>query len=79
MGRKMTPANLVVARAGGIRPLARLLEMDPSAIAKWINRGGRIPNSTRSGRESTHKRLLDLSKKHRWHLTAEELTFGGEP
>lgn len=73
---KLTPASLVVKRFGGIRPLARLLEQDPSTISKWIKRGGKIPNSSIHG--DTHKRLLALAKKERVPLTTEELTFGGE-
>ncbi len=83
MPKKMlTPAELVVARFGGVRPLGRLLDKDPSAISKWIVRGGKIPNSSRNGvgerSSDTHKRLLDLAKKNRIKLTIEELTFGGE-
>jgi hypothetical protein len=73
---KLSPARLVATRFGGIRPLARLLDQDPSSISKWIARGGKIPNSSRHG--DTHKRLLALAKKERVKLTAEELTFGGE-
>lgn len=70
---KLSPARLVAERFGGIRPLGRLLGVDPSAISKWISRGGHIPSTS-----DTHKRLLTLAKKNKIKLTAEELTFGGE-
>lgn len=76
MPRKLTPANLVVARFGvGIRGLGRLLEQDPSSISKWIVREGKIPNSSRKG--DTHKRLLELARKRKIPLTADELINGG--
>lgn len=72
----LTPAELVVARFNiGIRPLAKLLEQDPSSICKWIARGGHIPNSQRNG--DTHKRLLSIAKERGAKLTAEELIHGG--
>lgn len=74
---KLSPARLVANRFGGIRPLAKLLDQDPSSISKWISRGGKIPNSSRHG--DTHKRLLALAKQKKVKLTVEELTFGGEP
>lgn len=75
--QKLSPARLVAARFGGIRPLGRELGIDPSSISKWIKRGGKIPNrSTQEG--DTHQRLLVLAKKKKIKLTLEELTFGGE-
>lgn len=71
----LTPAELVVKRFGGIRPLGRLLGRDPSSISKWIARGGGIPN--RASGKDTHKQLLDLAKEKKIQLTAHELTFGG--
>lgn len=75
---KLTPAELVVARFGGVRELGRLLEQDPSSISKWIERGGRIPDTTRCHEEGTHRRLLLLAKMMRVELTSEELIFGGK-
>jgi hypothetical protein len=76
-GKKLTPAQLAAQRFGGIRPLGRLLGIDPSAISKWIARGGDIPNRA-SGNTNTHKRLLELAKEHGVKLTVQELTFGGQ-
>ncbi len=78
--KKLTPADLVIARFGGVRPLARELHMSPSTISLWRSRhGGKIPNTSANGDpKGTHLRLLDLAKKRRVELTADELIYGGE-
>lgn len=77
--KKLTPADLVIKRFGGVRPLARLLEKNPSTISLWRSRHmGRIPN--RSGRgdpRGTHLQLLELAKSQQVALTADELINGG--
>jgi hypothetical protein len=77
--KEVSPAKLVAARFGGIRPLGRLLDIDPSAISKWISRGGSIPNSRRGRKEDMHRSLLALAEKQKVKLTAEELIYGGVP
>lgn len=74
---QLTPAELVVARFGGVRKLGRMLHIDPSSISKWIARGGKIPNSSRPDGNDTHQGLLELAKKEGVKLTAEELIQGG--
>lgn len=38
-----TPANCVIRVFGGVRPLARLLNLSPGTIVKW-RKSGRIPS-----------------------------------
>jgi hypothetical protein len=77
--KEVSPAELIVARFGGVRPLGRLLNIDPSAISKWISRGGRIPNNRGGRKEEMHRALLTLAEKRKVKLTAEELIYGGVP
>lgn len=77
---KLTPAELVIKRFGGVRPLARELAKSPSTISLWKSRhGGRIPNrSVNYGDpKGTHIQLLELAKKQAIPLTADELINGG--
>lgn len=45
----LSPAKEVVAKLGGVRPAARALQINPSAISRWMmpavqrGTGGRIP------------------------------------
>lgn len=48
MDRKATPADKVIRAFGGVRPLAREIDVAPSTVAKWrmpppLGRGGHIP------------------------------------
>lgn len=71
----MRPADIVIARFGGVRPLARLLGKDPSTIHRWrmpAAKGGldgRVPSMVQS-------RLLELAAAHEVDLTAEDLVTG---
>jgi len=71
----MSPAELVIARFGGIRPLARLLGCEPSTVLRWKEppekggTGGMIP----AGRM---QRLLELAREHRVELTPNDLVLG---
>lgn len=76
--QKLTPAELVVVRFGGVRRLGRLLKQDPSSISKWIERGGRIPDTNRCHKDGTHRKLLELAKTMGITLTSDELTYGGK-
>jgi hypothetical protein len=71
----MTPADIVIARFDGVRPLARLLGKDPSTIHRWkmpASKGGldgRVPSSVQL-------RLLELAREGGIALTADELING---
>jgi len=77
--KKLTPADLVIARFGGVRPLARNIGKNPSTISLWRTRhSGKIPNRSEKGDpKGTHIRLLELAKKNKIQLTADELINGG--
>lgn len=71
----MTPADIVISRFGGVRPLARLLGKDPSTIHRWkqpAEKGGldgRVPSAVQV-------RLLELASLHGVALTPAELVLG---
>lgn len=71
----MTPADIVISRFGGVRPLARLLGKDPSTIHRWrqpSSKGGldgRVPSAVQV-------QLLDLAKAQGVELTPAELVVG---
>lgn len=71
----MTPADIVIAKFEGVRPLARLLGKDPSTIHRWkmpASKGGldgRVPSSVQL-------RLLELARERGIALTADELING---
>jgi hypothetical protein len=71
-----TPADIVISRFGGVRPLARLLSKDPSTIHRWrmpAAKGGldgRVPSAVQV-------RLLDLARERGVALSAAELISGG--
>jgi transposase-like protein len=71
----MTPADIVISRFGGVRPLARLLGKDPSTIYRWkqpADRGGldgRVPSAVQV-------RLLDLARKRGVELSPADLVLG---
>lgn len=71
----MTPADIVISRFGGVRPLARLLGKDPSTIHRWKQpaaRGGldgRVPSAVQV-------RLLELARAQGVELTPADLVLG---
>lgn len=70
----MSPAELVINRFNGVRPLARLLDVDHSSVVRWPQPkprglGGTIPSRH-------HAKLLELAKAHKIKLTASELIYG---
>ena len=71
----MTPADIVISRFDGVRPLARLLGKDPSTIHRWRTPAakggldGRVPSAVQV-------RLLSLAKERGLALTADELING---
>lgn len=72
-----TPADIVISKFGGVRPLARLLEKDPSTIHRWrmpAARGGldgRVPSVAQ-------QRLLELARERGISLTADDLINGAQ-
>lgn len=70
-----SPADIVIARFDGVRPLARLLGKDPSTIHRWrmpAAKGGldgRVPSVVQV-------RLMDLARERGVALTADELING---
>lgn len=71
----MTPADIVISRFGGVRPLARLLGKDPSTIHRWkqpADKGGldgRVPSAVQV-------RLLALAREQGVVLTPTDLVLG---
>ena len=59
-----TPVKLVTAKFG-IRPLARILDIEPSTILRW-RESGIVP-------AQHHVKLIELSEGE---LTADDLVFG---
>jgi transposase-like protein len=70
-----SPADIVISRFGGVRPLARLLGKDPSTIHRWrqpAERGGldgRVPSAAQV-------RLLDLARERGIELSPADLVLG---
>lgn len=70
----MKPADLVIARFGGVRPLARLLEIDHTTILQWQRkpprgRDGLIPSRY-------HIPLLELAARLDVALSTDDLIHG---
>lgn len=65
--RKLNPAEVVTSELG-IRPLARLLEVDPTIISRWKRRG-LVPSEY-------HQRLIRVAAQEGVTLTANDLVFG---
>lgn len=70
--KHLSPAEVAISEFGGVRPLARLLDMTPGAIVAWKpgrRSDGRIP--------AKHLPvLLELAAKRGRQLTTDELVFG---
>ncbi|MGD9882311.1 MAG: hypothetical protein AB7F22_30200 [Reyranella sp.] len=69
----MNPGSSVIAKFGGVRPLARLLDINPTNVSRWQlpkprGTGGLIPSKY-------HKPLLTLAKRRKVRLTVEELVY----
>lgn len=71
----MKPADIVISRFEGVRPLARLLGKNPSTIHRWrmpAAKGGldgRVPSAVQV-------RLMELAKERGIPLSADELING---
>lgn len=65
------PARYVVDLFGGIRPLAKALDMSPGSVHYWTrSKGGLIPRDN-------FKRILRAAEKRGLHLTEAILLYGG--
>lgn len=66
----LSPAKLVILLFGGIRPVARIVNIAHSGVSNWQkSKDGGVPRSH-------HITLLNIAKKRGVLLTAEDLTFG---
>lgn len=71
-----TPAAQVIEAFGGVRPTARVLELNPSTVCRWQKpkeqrgSGGLIPSEH-------HARILRESRARQLPLTAESLIAAG--
>jgi hypothetical protein len=61
------PAEVVIALFG-VRPLARMLDVTPGAVAHWRDTG-LVPSKY-------HERLMSLAKQRRLKLTTDMLVYG---
>ncbi|NBW51497.1 MAG: hypothetical protein EBR49_15700 [Betaproteobacteria bacterium] len=66
MKRKQTPAELVIETFGGVRPLARELDLHASTISRWKMGHGTVP-------QKHWKSLMLLAKKYDKKITVLEL------
>lgn len=69
----MNPAASVIQKFGGVRPLARLLNVSPSTVCRWQKpkpggTGGMI-------QAQYHGTLLGLARRKKIALTADELVW----
>lgn len=64
------PGPLVVSLFGGVRKLARLLEVDASTVSRWQSTG-RIPSGMQ-------RQVLQLAWDHGLDLTAHDIVWGRE-
>lgn len=64
------PGILVVQVFGGVRKLARLLEIDPSTVSRWQSTG-RIPSGMQ-------REVLQLAWDEGLDLTAHDIVWGRE-
>ena len=70
----MKPAELVIAKFGGVRPLARLLGLDHSTLCGWQRKAPKGSDGLVPSRY--HKPLLDLAKEKGIELTPDDLIYG---
>lgn len=62
------PVDIAVESFGGVRKLARILSLDPSAISRW-RLNGRIP-------AMHQRRVLELAWERGIDMTAHDVIFG---
>lgn len=68
--RLIPPGILVVQVFGGVRKLARLLEIDPSTVSRWQSTG-RVPSGMQ-------RQVLQLAWDEGHDLTAHDIVWGRE-
>ena len=72
-----TPAEKVIAAFGGVRPLARLLDRNPSSVVRWRRSkqeggtGGAVPTGLQG-------KVLALARMRGIILTADDLILPDE-
>jgi hypothetical protein len=62
---QQSPAEVVIEHLG-VRPLARSLDISPSTILRWRERGGEIPSRY-------YMRIIELSENK---ISADDLVYG---
>lgn len=63
--KKDSPAETLISKFGGVRPLARAIGRDPAAVSRW-QKTGRIPSAIQ-------RKCLDIARKLKIKLTALDL------
>lgn len=72
MRQQLSPAREVVAKLGGVRATARVLQLNPSAVSRWMmpevkrGTGGHIPQRHWAA-------ILDHAKKEKIKLNLRDL------
>lgn len=72
--RHMTPAECAAAAFGGIRPLARVVGVQPQTVHQWVHPRnadalGHVPAERMAA-------ILSIARKRNLPLTADDLIFG---
>jgi DNA-binding transcriptional regulator YdaS (Cro superfamily) len=65
---QMNPAFLVITSFGGVRKTARMLDIDPSNVSRWVKRGT-IPSSQQ-------RKVLTIAWANNIDLTAHDIVMG---
>lgn len=71
----LRPAEFIILYFGGLRPAARAIGKSHAAIALWRRSKKEGGTDGEIPRLAIH-RILDLTKKHGWKITAYDLIFG---
>jgi len=72
MSEQLSPAREVVAKLGGVRATARILQLNPSAVSRWMmsakkrGTGGHVP-------QRHWPAILEHAKKERIKLALRDL------
>lgn len=72
MSQQLSPAREVVAALGGVRATARILQLNPSAVSRWMmpaakrGTGGHVP-------QRHWPTILEHAKKERIKLSLRDL------
>jgi len=63
---KKEPAYSIVNKIGGVRATARVLDIAPSAVTRWLSHSGVIP-------QRHFAAILDHAKKQRLNIKIDDL------